>query len=254
MAPDVALRSLRALRRFPTVKEIDEIHGKQGRVYEHALCAHRMRAHTVDRDLCRACVECFIDDLTEGAAVNGIGVVDGELCKVHIFRAPEPALLVGDKGDIDIAVPERRITRKRCECRHDVGDCGLVVCAEDTRAVGDDQLLPNIGGELWVLCRPHNDVFLCVQHDVVARVGDALRLDHRAERNINGVQMSTKSDRGDTRRIGWQIGGQMRRQHAFVAPRYLLHAEGFQLLLQEVRHIPLLLCARHDLAAIRLAL
>ena len=254
LTPDIALRALGAFGRLPAVKEIDEIDGKQGRVDEHALRTHRMCAHALNRDGCTAGVERLIDDLTEGAAVDRIGVGDGELCKVHVLRSPKSAFLVGDKGDIEIAVRDGGITRKCRERGHDVRDCRLVVRAEDARAVGHDDLLPNVRRELRVLRCAHDDVFSLVQHDVAALIVQAARLHDGAERDVHRVHMRAESDGGGGRRSRGQICRQTRREDAVLAQGDILCAELREFLLEQMRHIPLALGARHLRSAVGLAL
>ena len=87
-------------------------------------------------------VEVFKFDLTERAAVHGVAVVTAEL--LHVETVDTVAdLLVGREDDAHLAVLDVFLDH-RFDRGHDLGDAGLVVRAEERRAVGDDELFAHM--------------------------------------------------------------------------------------------------------------
>ena len=63
-----------------------------------------MGRDALDADRGAACIEGFVDHFAELAAVDRVGEVDGELREVDLLGAEKADLLVGDEGDVDVAV------------------------------------------------------------------------------------------------------------------------------------------------------
>lgn len=96
-----------------------------------------MDAEALDRDVRRSAVEVLVLELAEVATVHGVGKVAAEARDVELHRAVAD-LLVRREGDLHRAVGQI-VAEDILGHLQDLRDAGLVVRAEQRRAVGDDQ-------------------------------------------------------------------------------------------------------------------
>ena len=146
-----------------------QLHGDERGVDHLPLGRAGVDGLAADDDLRARSVEILIFQLTDGSAVDGIGVIRTETRNVEIVRAAAD-LLIGRKGELHGAMLpvgcEQQLGRGQ-NLRH----AGLVVCAEERRAVGDDQALADGMLHLRILLRREHDVLFLVQHHVAAIIG-----------------------------------------------------------------------------------
>ena len=172
-----------------------------------------MGRDALDADRGAACIEGFVDHFAELAAVDRVGEVDGELREVDLLGAEKADLLVGDEGDVDVAV-RAVFLHDDVEGRHDVGDGRLVVRTEHRGAVGDDDVVAHVLLDFRMLGRAHPQVLFLVQADVAALIAaDHLRMDVGAEAGIHSVEMAAPADRRNGLVVG-KIARKQCRQHA----------------------------------------
>ncbi len=97
--------------------------------------------------------EGLVLDLAEVGTVQGVGVVGAEGLDVEVLGAAAD-LLVGGEADADRAVQEIRVVLQPRHEGHDLGDAGLVVGAEQRRAVGVDEGVTDALARDWGWRRP----------------------------------------------------------------------------------------------------
>ena len=146
-----------------------QLHGDERGVDHLALRRAGMDGLAADLDLRAGRVEVLIFQLAECAAVDGIGVIRAEARDVEPVRAAAD-LLIGREGKLHGAMlpvgREQQLGRGQ-NLRH----AGLVVRAEERRAVGDDQALADGVFQLRIFLRREHDVLFFVQHHVAAIIG-----------------------------------------------------------------------------------
>ena len=103
-------------------------------------------------------------------------------------------LLVRVERDLDRAVRHLGMRYEIRDRGHDLGDPGLVVGAEQRRAVGRDQVVPGVVRELRRLRRADRRARRA-ERDVAALVAEALRVDVRAADLARRVDVREERDR-----------------------------------------------------------
>ena len=183
----------------------------------------------------RGGVEVLVLDLAEGRAVERVGELRAEALKVHQRRAVAD-LLVRAKADAHRAVGHVG-SKQPLGHGHDLRHAGLVVCAEDGGAVGDDEGLAAEGGEMGegggaqrAPARAQLDVAAVV-------VLDHAGLDVLAGEIGDGVNVGEEADAGLV--LQARRGGQGGVDVAVLVHVHVLRAELVQLPLQDVRKIKL---------------
>ena len=115
--------------------------------------------------------------LAGGRAVDRVGGDGAEALDREVDDAAAD-LLVGVERDLHRAVRDLRVRDEIGDRGHDLGDAGLVVGAEERRAVGRDQLVADVVLELRRLARADH-LARVAEHDLAAVVADPLRRDVR---------------------------------------------------------------------------
>ena len=100
-----------------------------------------MYVAALDADRRRGGVEIFELQLSDLAAIHRVGVVGPELFDVELDHAPAD-LLVGREADLDFTMLDFGMPDEILDRIHDLRDAGLVVGAEQGRAVRRDEGLP----------------------------------------------------------------------------------------------------------------
>ena len=132
------------LGREPVAREAgDEVGGELDRVHELPLRRAGMRRAAADRDVDLGGVERLRLDLAELGAVERVGVLRPEPLEVEVLGAACD-LLVDGEADADRRVRELRIALQVRDRGHDLRDTGLVVGAEQRRAVGRDDVVADL--------------------------------------------------------------------------------------------------------------
>ena len=164
-----ALVIFRVIRRLQRREQAVQLHGDERGVDHLALRGAGVDGLAADLDLRAGRIEVLIFQLAECAAVDGIGVIRAEALDIKPV-GPASDLLVGRKGQPDSAV---RLAGREQQLRggQDLRHACLIVCAEQRRAVRDDQALADGIFQLRVFRRGKHDVFLFVQHHVAAVIG-----------------------------------------------------------------------------------
>ena len=114
-----------------------ELHRHIGGVDHGILCTAGMDREAVDGDGGRSSVEVFVLDAAHVAAIDGVGKVCPEALEVE-QSGTLADLLVGGEGDAELAV-RPPLGQQGLHCGQDLGHAGLVICAQQGRAVGGDE-------------------------------------------------------------------------------------------------------------------
>ena len=145
--------------------------------------------------------ERLVLDLAGGGAVDR---VRGD-CAERVDREVDDAasdLLVGVERDLHRAVLQLGMRDEVGDGGHDLRDPRLVVRAEQRRAVGRDQLVADVAGELGRLARPDR-LARVAERDVAAVVADPPGRDVRAAHLARGVDVREERDGGHVVRRRW---------------------------------------------------
>ena len=143
-------------------------------------------------------VEILIFQLTERAAVDGVGVVRAEMRQIEAVRAAAD-LLVRREADAQRRV-RAALGQQLLHGGQNFCDARLVVRAEQRSAVCDDQVLADAAAQDREILGAEHRIF--VQCDVAARVFHDTRLDVPAGAVRRGVHMGNEADGGRTGRAG----------------------------------------------------
>ena len=111
--------------------------------------------------------ERLLVQLAGRVSVDGVGELRTELLDVEVFRAGAD-LLVGREADSDVAVEQFRIVDERLDGRHDDGNAGLVVRAEERGAVARDDCLADVLLQLGIFGFRDDYGRIAGQNDVAA--------------------------------------------------------------------------------------
>ena len=95
-----------------------------------ALGLARMDLLAGDRDESCSCVEVLVLDLADRAAVYSVSALNAESRNVEVVCSAAD-LLVRGKTKCDLAVLDRRVVQQTLCHRHDLGNSGFVVSAEE---------------------------------------------------------------------------------------------------------------------------
>ena len=193
-----------------------------------------MDAAPRERDMSRRGVEIFVGYLAEAAAVHRIGEVGAEPFQVEVLRTA-PDLLVGSEGYHDLAVLDRIVGQQPLRHRQDLGDPRLVVRAEQSRAVGDDEPLTRVIFQKGKIGDPHDDIFIFAKKDIAAIVVHQARPDIFAGRGGGDVHMGDKTKDGGLR---LHIRGNGGIKIAVLVEANLGEPHLPHLPLKQTRHIP----------------
>lgn len=188
-----ALVALGVFRHLVLRQEGGELHRDGHRVNHLVFGAAGVDAEALDRDVRRGAVEVLVFELAEVAAVHGVGEVAAEALDIE-FHGPLADLLVRRERDFHGAM--RQIALENL-LRHlqDLRDAGLVVAAEQRRAVGDNQRFAPAVLNRREIGNARDDAECLVQHDVAAVVLlDDARLHVLAAEIRRGVHVRDKAD------------------------------------------------------------
>lgn len=142
------------------------------------ICIARVHVAALNLDLGACGVEVLVLQFALEAAVHRVGEVGAERLHVEMIHAAAH-LLVGREADADLAVLDLGVRHQVLRGRHDLGYAGLVVGAEQRRAVGVDERVAHEFAQLGEVGHAHGD--LPVERNVAAVVLlDDARLDVRA--------------------------------------------------------------------------
>ena len=136
----------------------------------------RMRVEAVKGDGDGVGREALGLDLAAAAAVHRVGAARAEPRDVEILRAASD-LLVRRERDADRAVRDLRMRDEMGGRRHDLGDAGLVVGAEQRRARRGDDVVADLVCERGTVGQPQHGRRIVGQHEIapiVAAVDDRL--------------------------------------------------------------------------------
>ena len=89
--------------------------------------------------------EGLILDMAGCFAVDRIGELCAELFEIDLVDAAAD-FLIGREEDLDRPMPDIGIVDQELRCRHDLGKSGLVVGAEQRRAIGRDDVVADLVG------------------------------------------------------------------------------------------------------------
>ena len=126
-----------------------------------------MDVAALNLDLRARGVEVFILQFALHAAVDRVGEIGAEGLHVEEIHAAAH-LLVGGEADADLAVFHLGVRHEVFRGGHNLRNAGLVVGAQQRRAVGVDQGVALEEGQLGEVRNPHRQ--LAVQGDVAAVV------------------------------------------------------------------------------------
>ena len=175
-----------------------ELHGDELRVDHAALGRAGVNVAPVDGHNGGGGVEILIFQLTERAAVDGVGVVRAEMRQIEAVRAAAD-LLIRREADAQGRV-RAALGQQLLHGGQNFRDARLVVRAEQRRAVRDDQVLADAAVQDREIRGAEHRIF--VQCDVAARVFHDTRLDVLAGAVRRGVHMGNEADGGRTGRAG----------------------------------------------------
>ena len=139
------------------------------RVHELLLRCARMHAVALDADAHVGGREVLVVDPADLRAVERVGKVRAERFDVEVVDA-SPDLLVDREADANRRVLDLRMCRQIGDGAHDLGDAGLVVGAEERRAVGGDDVVADPFGEDRVVGCAQHLARIARQHEVAAVV------------------------------------------------------------------------------------
>ena len=183
MRVDVPLAVLGRLRRQATLGQRgDERRRELDGVHELALGASRMHGLAVDGDPDPLRGEGLDLELAEPGSVERVRDVRAERLEVEVL-GPPPHLLVDGESDADRSVPTLRMPDEVGDGGHDLGDPGLVVGAEERRAVARHDVVPHTRGEIR-------------QHARVEHLAAVARKRDRSRRPIRGARAASRRRRG----------------------------------------------------------
>ena len=193
---DEALALLGRLRRERVAWERgDEVGGELDRVDELPLRGAGVRRAAADRDVDLRRVERLGLDLAGRGAVERVGELGAEALEVEVVGAAGD-LLVDREADANRRVRLARIPLQVCDRGHDLGHAGLVVGPEQGRAVGGDEIVPDLPLQQGQLLRIEHDARIAGQHDAAAVVALVhLRVDAGAGHVRRRVDMRDQPDR-----------------------------------------------------------
>ena len=207
----------------------------------------RVDVAALDLDPGACGVEVFILQLALHAAVHRVGEVGTEGLDIEIIDAAAH-LLVGREADADLAVAQLGMREQVLRGGHDLRHAGLVVGAEQRRAVGVDERVPLEETQLGELRDLHRE--LSVEDDVASVVLlDDAGTDILAAHVRRGVHMG---DEADDRGV-FTPGRRGDRAHhiAVAVHRNLGHAEILHLVAQGFEQHLLLLGRGEGLTLLR---
>ena len=187
-----------------------------------------MDVQTADGQLRRRGVEVLILNLTELTAVDGVGHRGGELRSVEVVRAAAN-LLVRREADGNGAVRDLRMREQLRAGGDDLGHARLVVRAEERRAVGHDQLLPDIALQRRIVPRREHRR---AERQLAALIAHDARLNVFAARGGRGVHVGDQAEGACVLATG--RGRQVRVDIAVFVKLRALHPERVQLVGQSL--------------------
>ena len=187
-----------------------------------------MDVAALNLDLRARGVEVFILQFTLHAAVDRVGEIGAEGLHVEEIHAAAH-LLVGGEADADLAVFHLGVRHEVFRGGHNFRNAGLVVGAQQRRAVGVDQGVALEEGQLGEVRNPHRQ--LAVQGDVAAVV----LVDHAGFHLLaahvgRGVDVGDEADDGGV--LAPFRGGDGAHHVAVLVHRDLGHAQGLHLVAQ----------------------
>ena len=132
-------------------------------------------------------VKALIVDVAQVTAVYCVGEVSAK--SGHIKAVCAPAyFLVGRKGDANFPVRDFFVENTLRQ-RHDFGHSGLVVCAEQSCAVGNHQFFTDMVCQMRKIGHFHPDFFFGVQQDIAALIRNHFGRDALATCSGGGVDV-----------------------------------------------------------------
>ena len=190
------------------------------------LGAAGMYLNAMNGDVCVSRVEGLGVYLAGGLAVKGVGKIGVEIAYIVILAAFTD-LLIGSKANLDGAVLYFRMGCKIFDHVHDLCNAGLVVCAEQSGAVGNDKVLTYVVEHMLEYLCSHYDVFFRVEHDVLAVIVLYYAGSDIGAGSIgSGIHVSYKAN---DRRLGIAICGNGRIYAAGIIQPDIGGAQFFQL-------------------------
>ena len=244
---DVALAILGRLGREPVGRErSDELGRELDGVHELALRGAGMDREPVDRHAHRSRRERLDLDLAETRAVERVGDLRPESVEIEVLR-PAPDLLVDRERDADRCATPLGRPREIGDRRHDLGDAGLVVGAEERRAVARHDVVTDPLGQRRQLLGIEDLAR-------VARELDALSsprpMDDRRDPGAGDVRrrVHVRDEADDGRAV---LAGQAGEDRRAVVQLRVLEPERAKLLDEHAREVELLLRARSPADAVR---
>ncbi len=163
-----------------------------------------------DREGREVSVECLAFNLTDFAAVEGIGGLHAELREIEM-GSTHTDLFVGRERHTDGGARDVRIRQQHLDGGHDFGDARLIIRAQQGGAVAGDDVLPDVSLQHGVTVPGDHLGMVAGQHEVGARivVPPDHRLHVRAARFRRRVDVRQETD---GRQLGGLVGRQVRRQ------------------------------------------
>ena len=165
---DEALVAFGVFRTLSSRQQILVLHSDQHGVDHLVLGRAGMDAQAAEGCLCGACVEVFVLNAAHGTAVGGVGIVGTETGNIKLVSAPAD-FLVGGEADLQGGMLHIMGQQILGSC-HDLSNACLVISAQQSGAVGNDQVLAPVVGQALVVLFPHPDILLFVQADIAALI------------------------------------------------------------------------------------
>ena len=146
---------------------LGKLYSQARSVYHLALGITSVHTYALDVHLGTRSVEVLVLQLTEVAAVDSVSPLAAELLDVEVVGTHSD-FFVGVETDANVAVLHFVVVAQPAHCLHNLSDTGLVVSAEQSGSVGNDDILADVCLQLRELCRRADDAFR--ENDVAAVV------------------------------------------------------------------------------------
>ena len=216
-------------------KQRIELHAGEDGVDHSVFGAAGVDAPAGDLYFGRGGVEALVLKFAEFASVDCVGLFGAKNLRVEILCPPSD-FLVGGERSADRAVRQFRMRGVVGEEVHDLGDPGLVIGAQECRAVRDDQVLADVGEELGEIGGTHDDrrggVLFVEDYVLTPVILDDAGIDALAGACGRGVHVRDEADGGFcSREFGIDI--------AVLSVINRLYAHLTELLIEEPRQVVL---------------
>ncbi|MND60955.1 hypothetical protein D3C80_521980 [compost metagenome] len=237
---DETVAALGRFRRHVLRQFCDDVAGDADGVFHLAIGKAGMDRDALDQDVGAIGREGLVLDRARRLAVQRITEIGAELLQVYLGDAAGD-FLVGREEDADRAMLDVGIGEQIFGSGHDLGKAGLVVGAQQRRAVGGDDVVADLVLQFRMFGRLDGAALVARQRDVAALVIlDHLRLDVGAGKIRCGVHVGAETDDRDVVLAG--VRGDGRVDVTVFIEFGILHTDRLQFTDQKPAEIELLGC------------